>query len=35
MAVNGCAVADLGGLNSPENLPRIIAEVQRIRTQIR
>lgn len=31
MAVNGCAVADLGGLNSPENLPRIIAEVQRIR----
>jgi len=31
MAVNGCAVADLGGRNAPENLPRIIAEVRRIR----
>jgi len=33
MAVNGCAVAELGGLNSPENLPRIIAEVRRLRTE--
>lgn len=33
MAINGCAVAELGGLNAPENLPRIIAEVRRLRTE--
>lgn len=33
MAVNGCAVADFGGRNAPENLPRIVAEVERIRHQ--
>lgn len=32
MAIAGCAVAELGGLNSPENIPRIMAEVQRIRS---
>lgn len=32
MAVAGCAVAELNGLNSPENIPRIMAEVKRIRT---
>ena len=32
MAVNGCAVAELGGRNAPENLPRIVAEVKRLRT---
>lgn len=31
MAIAGCAVAELGGLNSPENIPRIMAEVQRLR----
>lgn len=31
MAVNGCAVSALGGRNAPENLPRIIAEVRRLR----
>ena len=33
MAVFGCAVAELDGLNSPENIPRIMAEVQRIRSK--
>lgn len=32
-AVAGCAVAELGGLNSPENIPRIMAEVKRIRRE--
>ncbi|MGI5868857.1 MAG: TatD family hydrolase [Kiritimatiellia bacterium] len=33
MAINGCAVDDFGGRNAPENLPRIIAEVRRIRAE--
>ncbi len=33
MAVADCAVAELAGLNSPENIPRIMAEVQRIRSR--
>jgi len=33
MAIAGCAVAELGGLNSPENIPRIMAEVQRLRAE--
>ena len=33
MAINGCGVAELGGLNSPENLPRIMVEVQRLRVK--
>ncbi len=32
-AVAGCAVAELNGLNAPENIPRIMAEVQRIRRE--
>jgi hypothetical protein len=35
MAVNGCASVEFGGLNSPENLLRVIAEVQRIRAETR
>ena len=35
MAVNGCASVEFGGLNSPENLLPVIAEVQRIRAETR
>jgi len=33
MAVNGCAIEALGGLNAPENLPKIVACVRALRTQ--